>query len=103
MSTVQRWLLAIGLFIGISGTTLVFSLGGFVIAVMATDACYGLPNWPFYLLLSAPASVILSALVAAVLVIAKARWYWVIGSIGVGVVLGVVGVVGYFVSLGRLC
>ncbi len=98
MSTVQRWLLAIVLFIGISGTTLVFSLGGLVIAVMATDACHGLPDWPFYLLYSAPAAVILDALV-----VAKARWYWVIGSIGVGVVLGVMAVVGYFVSLGWLC
>ncbi len=103
MSTIQRWALAIVLFIGISGTTLAFSLGGLIIAVMATDACRSLPDWPFYLLLSAPASVILGALVAAVLVVVKARWYWVIGSIGVGIVLSVMAVVGYFVSLGWLC
>jgi hypothetical protein len=70
---------------------------------MATDACGSLPDWLFYLLLPALASVIMGALAAAVLVVAKAHWYWVIGSIGVGIVLGVMMVVGYFVSLGRLC
>ncbi len=103
MSAIQRWLLAIVLFIGISGTTVFFSLGGLVIAVMATDACHSLPDWPFYLLYSAPALVILGALVAAVLVVANARWYWVIGSIGAGIILGIIMLVGYFVSLGRLC
>jgi hypothetical protein len=28
MSTIQRWALAIGLFVGVSGPTLFFSLGG---------------------------------------------------------------------------
>ncbi len=104
MSTLQRWLLAIGLFIGISVITIVFSLGGGVIAVMGVAGCQsGLPDWVMYMLFAAPASVILSALVAAVLVITQARWYWVIGSIGAGVVLGIIMIIGYFVSLSRLC
>lgn len=72
MSTIQRWMLAIGLFIGINGMTLAFSLVWFFFAVQVAPSCQ-VPDWVFYMIFATPSSVVLGALVAAVLVVTKAR------------------------------
>ncbi len=91
MRPLYRWLIAIGMFIVMLGVGIPLYYFAFFMGGMATDSCSGLPGLAFaWLTYVVPLVALVAVLIPPVLVIRKARWRWVLLSMGLGL-LGSVG------------
>lgn len=75
------------------------------LGVMATDGCSGVDfgPWGYYLTVAWPLLLLAGALIAPLLVLRRARWYWVAAGWMGGVLLGGAGFLGWLVIVTRFC
>ena len=101
MSTTIRWIIAVLLILfGITAAAFAFFGGAF-----STIACQQVPpDWVYYILLAAAAVVTLVApVIAAVMLIRKAKGTQVIIALVLGGILSTAGYASYITLLGKYC
>ena len=103
MSPLVRWVLAI--IVSIVLIAFIVGIGVFGVMAMAfgTSGCYAIGENPsLFFLVASPALMILGVIVGAVLFGLNKRWFWPVGSLVGGSLLGVLGYVVWFILVANV-
>jgi hypothetical protein len=104
MRPTVRWIIAVLMALVFLGLSAAVFYMGFFLGGMMTDSCSGnLQIATTYLMIIWPLVMLVASIAPSVLVVRKARWYWVLLSAGIGLVASGLAYLVYIPLLMAVC